>query len=140
MNVIVDTPIWSLALRRTTGAEAHEVEILSELIKDGRAMLIGLVRQELLSGIKTTKQFENLREHLAAFPDVPLETADYEQAAAFFNQCRSKGVQGSSIDFLICAVAHRRGLEIFTTDGDFTSCAKHLPIKRHQSRTQRRSG
>lgn len=140
MNVLVDTPVWSLALRRVSGAEAPEVKILSELIQEGRANLMGLVRQELLSGVKTPEQFETLREHLAAFPDIGLQSADHEEAAAFFNRCRSKGVQGSAIDFLICAVAHRRGLEILTTDGDFTSYAKHLPIKRHRPTAQHRSG
>jgi hypothetical protein len=60
-----------------------------------------------------------LREYLRAFPDLELTTEDYELAAEFFNTCRSNGVQGSSTDFLLCAVAHRRGYSIFTTDKDF---------------------
>ena len=31
-------------------------------------------------------QFELLREHLLSFPDLELETADYEEAAAAFNR------------------------------------------------------
>jgi predicted nucleic acid-binding protein len=45
------------------------------------------------------------------------------------NQCRRKGVQGSTIDFLICAVAAIEELQILTTDSDFLRYAKHLPIK-----------
>jgi len=91
--------------------------------------MIGLIRQELLSGVKDAGQFDVLREHLRAFPDVPLDTADHEEAASYFNHCRSKGVQGSSIDFLICAVAARRGFAILTTDADFARYAQHLPIQ-----------
>jgi len=76
MNVLVDSSVWSLALRRkTAGLNATEkfiVAELSELVREGRARLIGLVRQELLSGIKTTEQFEKLRLHLRSFPDEPI--------------------------------------------------------------------
>ena len=40
-------------------------------------------------------------------------------AARFFNQCRSKGVQGSNTDFLLCALSARHDLAIFTIDEDF---------------------
>ena len=37
-------------------------------------------------------------------------------------------------DLLICAVAVRHGLKIFTTDTDFAAYARHLPIKLHLPR------
>lgn len=94
-------------------------------------MIIGPIRQELLSGIKERAQFERLREHLRAFPDVTVTTEDYEEAAAFFNQCRDRGIQGSNTDFLICAVAVRNGFSIFTNDDDFAHFASVLPISLH---------
>src|SRR5262245_36162992 len=95
------------------------VTALAGLIQDGRALLLGAVRQELLSGVRSHDQFDSLRERLRAFPDIELEMADYEEAAAFSNKCRTGGVQGSSIDFLICAVAVRRQAQVLTTDKDF---------------------
>jgi len=96
--------------------------------------MLGPVRQELLSGVRTEEQFETLRDHLRAFPDVSLEAEDYEEAAAFFNRCRAKGLQGSNTDFLICATAVRRGLGILTTDADFAHFARVLPIELHPPR------
>ena len=93
--------------------------------------MIGPVRQELLSGIRERGQFERLREHLRAFPDTPITTEDFEEAAAFYNQCRTKGLQGSAVDFLICSVAVRNGFPIFTTDGDFLHFSRALPITLH---------
>ena len=93
--------------------------------------LIGPVRQELLSGIRRADSFEQVRDHLRPFADEPLETADFERAAEHFNTCRARGVQGSNTDFLICAVAERRNLSIFTTDADFTRFAAVLPIALH---------
>ena len=68
---------------------------------------------------------------LRAFPDLEISRDDYEQAAAFHNVCRAKGIQGSNTDFLICAIASRNGFSIFTTDEDFTHFARLLPIALH---------
>ncbi len=121
--VLVDTPVWSLALRRRAEdlnpREQTLTRALAELIREGRAQLVGAVRQELLSGIRQAEQFEKLRDSLRAFDNPQLDSADYEEAARMHNRCRSKGIAGSAIDFLICAVARRRDWQVFTTDRDF---------------------
>jgi predicted nucleic acid-binding protein len=123
MKVLVDTSVWSLALRRS--APAHTaVDALRALIEDGRATIIGPIRQEVLSGIRDRPAFERLREVLQAFPDEVLTTSDYEHAAEHFNRCRQHGLQGSNTDFLICAVAERRCLALLTTDRDFDGYAQ----------------
>ncbi|HEX3729223.1 MAG TPA: PIN domain-containing protein [Opitutaceae bacterium] len=133
MRVLPDTPVWSLAFRRTEeGTDPCRAE-LAALVGQGAVELIGPIRQELLSGIREPKQFEQLRDRLRSFPDLPLGAEDFEQAADFSNRCRSKGVQGSAVDFLICAVAVRRDLAIFTTDRDFLGYRRHLPIRLHAS-------
>ena len=135
MNVIVDTSVWSLALRRRRSPLAVEALELGELIREGRAEVLGAIRQELLSGVPDRRQYETLRDYMRAFPDVPLSGEDHEEAAAFFNRCRAKGVQGSNTDFLICAAAARRKLGILTTDADFMHFAKVLPIRLHAPRS-----
>jgi len=129
LNVLVDTSIWSLALRRRGEGSAPQAAVLAELVREGRAVLIGNIRQELLSGIKLKAQYDAVRDRLRAFSDIELESADYEEAAAFTNHCMSGGIQGSGVDFLICAVAARRGFSILTADKDFGHYAKLLPIK-----------
>lgn len=131
MKVLVDTSVWSLALRPTRGAETAVVQELRSLIDEGRVAIIGPVRQEILSGLRSMAAFEQLRDHLRAFADEPLETADFERAAEHFNTCRARGVQGSNTDFVICAAAERRGLPILTTDADFARFAAVLPIELH---------
>lgn len=135
MKVLVDTSIWSLGLRRRSGAtreaDAAPVAELASLVEDGRVAMIGPIRQELLSGIRERAHFDRLRDHLGAFPDVEITAADYEEAAAFFNRCRAKGIHASNTDFLICAVAVRNEFAIFTSDADFARFAKVLPIVLH---------
>jgi hypothetical protein len=128
MKILVDTCIWSQVLRHKNPNRELEAK-LKDLIHDGRVCIIGPIRQELLSGITNPKQFDTLRKALSAFEDIPLRTEHFEKAAEFNNLCRSKGIQGSTIDFLICAVAYLNKLAIYTTDKDFHSYKKYLPIK-----------
>lgn len=93
--------------------------------------MIGPIRRELLSSITIKSQFDALKEKLLPFEDIPLTGEDYERAAEFYNICRKSGIQGSQIDFLICAVAAGREIPIFTTDNDFLLYAKHLTISLH---------
>jgi len=138
--VLVDTSICSLALRRSSftlnETQAHLVARWRELVRDGRAVLIGPIRQEILSGLRQPATFETLRTHLAPFDDVPLRTRDYEEAARIFNLCRSHGVTGTafSIDLLMCAVARRLDASIFTTDHDFLLYNRHTSIRLYERR------
>jgi predicted nucleic acid-binding protein len=133
MMVLVDTSVWSLALRRkqvdlSPGEEALR-ESLRELVREGRAQILGPVRQELLSGIRQEEAFHKSRDYLRAFDDPQLELLDYEEAARVNNACRARGISGSPVDFLICAVAHLRHWQIFTIDRDFSRFGKVLPLR-----------
>ena len=138
MNVLIDTSVWSLALRRKNESlstnERFLVSELSEVVREGRARVMGLVRQELLSGIKTTEQYEKLKLFLRSFPDETVDTSDYEEAAKAGNRCRAKGVVVSIVDILLCAVAIKREWAVFTTDPDFSNYAKVLPLRLHDPR------
>ena len=127
-GVIVDTCIWSLALRRKTSSDREVTDELTSLIKENRAKIIGLIRQEILSGYSDLARYEKLRNKLRAFPNEQVIDIDYESAAEYSNICRRKGVQGSHTDFLICAVATRLKMQIYTSDKDFSHYSKHLPI------------
>jgi predicted nucleic acid-binding protein len=139
VNVLVDTSVWSLALRRKHHSLSPEEKLLvaelAELIREGRAQVIGLVRQELLSGLRTAEQYESLRQYLRSFPDERIGTSDHEETAKAGNQCRAKGVAVSIVDVLLCAVAMKREWGIFTTDPDFLNYARILPLKLHTPRT-----
>lgn len=134
MTILVDTPVWSLAYRRKrlTATEQAIIDELSDCIKKDRAVMIGPVRQEVLSGLTDLRRFELLRTTLWAYEDLPLVIDDFELAAVMYNRCRVAGIQGSHIDFMICAVSHRYEAPIFTTDGDFEHYAQHLEITLHK--------
>ena len=138
MNALVDTSVWSLALRRSpknlNPTEKSIVGELTQLVQEGRARIIGVVRQELLSGIRDSEQYEKLCTDLRAFPDEAVQTADHESAAKAGNDCRSRGIIVSLVDILICSVAIARGWSVFSTDPDFRNYSRVLPIKLHTPR------
>lgn len=128
MKVLVDTCVWSQVLRHKP-SDPELANKLKDFIKDGRVVMMGPIRQELLSGISDTSQFNKLKEVLSSFEDIQLQTIHFIKAAEFSNICRNKGIQGSTTDFLICAISHLENLIIFTTDKDFENYKKYLPIK-----------
>jgi predicted nucleic acid-binding protein len=130
VKVLVDTCIWSLALRRSSavrsGPEGALVAALEEALRDGRAAIIGPIRQEILSGIRDQAQFEKIRKTLQPLEDEALTTSDFEQAAKLFNLRRSHGVQCGPIDMLICAVVVRTRWAIMSSDEGLLRCVKVL--------------
>ena len=87
------------------------------------------MRQELSSGIRLEATFDRLRTALAEFADEPAMPIDYVRAAQVFNECRRAGIQGSTTDFLICAIAERLGAHILTTGRDFRHYGHHLRLE-----------
>jgi predicted nucleic acid-binding protein len=123
MKVLVDTSVWSLALRRRGGQsqlneeERRLVSLLVEAIRDGRAVVAGPVRQEVLSGIVTAEQFEAVKARLDPFPDQTITSEDYIEAARLYNVCRRRGVGYGAVDMLLCALAWRNEWTILVRDG-----------------------
>lgn len=135
MKVLVDTCIWSHALRSKKPEFETQVKSLETLIADQRVLIIGAIRQEILSGYSDLNKFELLKTKLSYFENTAIMDEDYVIAAKFYNECRQKGVQGSHIDLLICAVAVRLNVQIFTSDKDFGFYQQHLPINLYPTST-----
>ena len=72
--VLVDTSVWSLAFRkkRPDSNDKKLIEYLSFLIRNRYAVMIGPIRQEILSGISDEDKFRALKEALKAFPILKL--------------------------------------------------------------------
>ena len=133
IDVLVDTSVWSIALRRQSknlsSDQKNLILELEKLASDGRISIIGAIRQEILSGIKHNEQFTKLKKLLSSFVDLELSSETYILAASFYNKCTKRGIQGSNTDFLICATAVSYSLPIFTIDKDFKNFQKVLPIR-----------
>jgi predicted nucleic acid-binding protein len=131
--VLVDTPVWSLSLRRRavdlSEPERRLTQALYRLVKEGQVQLLGPTRQEVLSGIREESQFRRIRDHLGDFPNADVDERDYEEAARISNMCRRAGVAGTPVDMLICSVSLRHDWEIFTTDRDFAQYRRVVHVR-----------
>lgn len=127
--MIVDSNVWSEAFRKRTGDPSPELRMLQGLVREGRVQMLGCIRQEVLEGLHRPEVFERIRQSLRALPDREASFLEYELAAEFFNTCRSKGIQGSSTDFLIAACSVTWGLPLLTKDKDFQQYAEHIPLR-----------
>ena len=129
MRVLVDTSVWSLALRRTDD-DKKEARALKKLIEQGEDIcLLGIILQEILQGIKRADQFQALRKYFEPFPLIELSRDDYIKAATLKNHLIKKGIQASTIDALIASAAVTKECVLFTADSDFFHIAKHVKLK-----------
>ena len=131
MKTIVDTCVWSQVLRRDVISNKEVEKKLVSLILNNDALIIGPIRQEILSGFSHDRKFNELKEKLEAFPNLPIFDQDYVVAAEFSNKCRKGGIQGGHNDFLICAVSYRNCFPVFSTDTDFQRYSAILKIEVH---------
>lgn len=130
MRILVDTSVWSLALRRKKDIEHNAVNLLREFIEDGEDLfLIGVILQEVLSGILDEKPFVQLEDQLLAFPMIDLKRQDYVNAARLRNTYKKKGVQIGTIDALIAAVCIKNNLVLLSTDKDFEQIAENSELQ-----------
>jgi hypothetical protein len=127
--IACDASALSQFLRRTIDTQNDVALNVARLIDSNELALFGIVRQVLLSGIKLPAHFERVGNTTQALPLFFADDEDHTTAARYFNACRSKGIQGSPIDFLICAMAVRRKFSIYTTDPDFELYEPIIPIQ-----------
>jgi len=128
VKVLVDTDVWSEALRKKKGGESNFSLELVDLIQEGRLEIIGPIKMEVLSGIREAETFDAFSEKLSAFSDRSMDSSIYVVAARFYNLCRRKGIQGSNTDFQICACSVQWNIPILSKDKDYELYKKHIPI------------
>lgn len=130
MSLLVDTSVWSLALRRDTVTAEPEVNQLKDaLLGADLIVTTGLVLQELLQGFAGPKAHAQIVDRFAALPLIQPDRDDHIAAAALRNTCRQGGVQIGTIDALLAQLCMRHDLTLLTTDKDFTHAAKLCPLR-----------
>jgi predicted nucleic acid-binding protein len=130
VTLLVDTSVWSLALRRDVQTQEPEVQALVEALGGSDVVVTaGLVLQELLQGFSGPKAASAIVERFSALALIQPERDDYVAAAELRNTCRRNGVQIGTVDALIAQLCISNDLTLLTTDQDFTHAAKHCKLK-----------
>ncbi len=130
MIFLVDTSVWSLALRRDAPSNAPEVAALREALEgDDIVVTTGIILQELLQGFDGPRARTSIVDRFMALPLLSPDRQDHIAAAELRNRCRRGGVQLGTIDALIAQLAIRNGLMLLTTDNDFIAAARHCSLR-----------
>jgi len=130
VNVLVDTSVWSLALRRDAPPDIKQTRILARCIERKDALLsTGIIIQELLQGFRGPRQQDRIIEHLGTLPLIVPELADHVNAASLQITCRRKGIQIGTIDALLAQLAISHDLDLLTADQDFDRIAQYAPLR-----------
>ena len=130
MTLLVDTSVWSLALRRDGTYEAKEVLALREALTGADSVVTtGLVLQELLQGFNGPKAKEAIIERFGALPLIRPDRQDHVAAAEVRNACRRGGVQIGTIDALLIQLCGRYEMTLLSSDKDFANAARHVPFR-----------
>lgn len=129
MTLLVDTSVWSLALRRDGTPDAPEARALRDAVAGSDAIVTtGLVLQELLQGFHGPRAAAAIIEKFAALPIIAPDRHDHVAAAEVRNACRRAGVQIGTIDALLIQLCGRHELTLLSTDKDFAHAARHVPF------------
>ena len=129
MSVLVDTSVWSLALRRDAPTPAREVDALASAVERGDVCLTGAILQEVLQGFPSLERTRRLVSYLAPFPLLDVHRGDFVLAAEIRNKCRAKGLAVTTIDAQIAAAAINHRCPLLTADRDFEAIARHFPLR-----------
>ena len=130
MTLLVDTSVWSLALRRDGSASEPEVHQLKEALLGADVVVTtGLVLQELLQGFSGPKARAQIIERFAALPLIQPDREDYIAGAELRNTCRRAGIQIGTIDALLAQLSIRHDLTLLSTDNDFKLAAQHCALR-----------
>jgi len=130
MTLLVDTSVWSLALRRDRQSGEPQVNALkTALAGEETVVSTGLILQELLQGFTGPRARKDLIERFAFLPLIGPDKQDHVEAADLRNACRCAGVQMGTIDALLAQLCIRHGLTMLTTDNDFVHAAEHCPLR-----------
>ena len=121
--VLVDSSIWIDFLQHPTSAHADRLETL---IRDhNRAVLCGVILQEVLQGIRNPRTFRMVRERLTRFPYLEVGKEVYTAAASLYRSLRIRGITVPAADVSIAALAISRDLPLYTLDDHFRLIAQN---------------
>jgi predicted nucleic acid-binding protein len=125
--VLVDTSIWIDFFQHPVSPEADRLE---DLIKEhNRAVLCGIILQEVLQGIRDNKSHAATKERLTKLPYLDMSKEIHLAAASLYRSLRAKGITVPSADTSIAALAILNHIPLYTKDAHFNIIAKHTRLE-----------
>ncbi len=121
--ILVDTNVLTAAYRRASNRSQDEEKVTAffrqAIVDDWPIIIPGIVYQEILSGVRSERQWTKLKTALVGFQISLAQIDDHELASKYRNICLRRGLATSAADCLIAAMATTRNARVLTLDRDF---------------------
>jgi predicted nucleic acid-binding protein len=124
---LVDTSVWIFALRKKPNKEIKS--LINRLLKEDAIVTTGLIKLELLGGVKKESDFLKLKQHLDALIYIEVDSSLWEEAANLAFVLRRNGVTVAYTDVLIAAVAMKKNIILLHADNHFDLIAEHSKLR-----------
>jgi len=112
---IVDTSVWIDFFKGVSSVKV----VLEKLISQDRVFMSGPILFELLQGIKSREEKEQVKEALLSIPYLEIAPRDWEGAASLARELRARGITLPMTDLLIAQLAKTNNLEVISFDLHF---------------------
>jgi predicted nucleic acid-binding protein len=130
LKLLVDTSVWSIAMRRDHSEGHPSVDFLADALRhEGSIFTTGLILQEILQGFSGPKARKQILDRFTPLPLIVPQREDHTAAADLRNECRRRGLQIGTIDALLARLCIRYELVMLSTDRDFEYVARIAPLR-----------
>ena len=125
---ILDTSVWLEVLPAERGT-AQLRNRVDALLSADQVATTGMIRLELLGGVRSQAEWTRLSELLSALHNLPVVEEDWEGAASKAFRLRREGITLPFTDLLIGEVALRSEAVLIHRDRHFDLLASRIPLK-----------
>lgn len=124
---LIDTSAWIFALRKQFNPFIKER--INQLLKDCIVLVNGMIKLELLGGVKTDKEFRRLKSRLNALEEIEIDTTVWEIAYQIAFGLRQRGVTVPYTDILIAASAIKGKAVLVHADKHFDMITRYTDLE-----------
>jgi predicted nucleic acid-binding protein len=124
---LLDTSFWIRAYRRRPVPAIDDR--FRELVAANTAAVNEIVRLEILVGVRSSQEMDEVQDALGGLITLPLDPATWAAAAHLGFELRPRGVVTSLPDLIIAASAITKGCTLLHADRDFDRIAEHSPLR-----------
>ncbi|AEF17972.1 MULTISPECIES: type II toxin-antitoxin system VapC family toxin [Thermoanaerobacterium] len=114
-NILVDTSVWIEYFRD----KREIVEIIDDMLLQGKVYITGLIIAELFQGVKTEKERGMLERYIDSIPTVSCDYKDWIEIGKLSFKLRRDGKTIPLSDVLIAYLSIKNDMMIFSFDGHF---------------------
>lgn len=125
--VLIDASAWIFALRKKPLLSLKDR--VDHLLGMDIVFTFGMIRLEILGGVKTRGEFDRLKNRLEALNEIPADAELWERASKLAFDLKRKGLTIPYTDILIASAAIKSKAILLHADSHFDIIVSHTELK-----------